>query len=71
MGNELSVFDFNGMGVRVIKDSGGEPWFVAKDVCAYFGEQNHHRAIRNLDEDEKGVSQINTPRRNAKCNGCQ
>lgn len=38
-----------------------EVWFVAKDICSFFGESNYRRAVSRLDEDEKGVSQINTP----------
>lgn len=52
MGSELSVFDFNGMGVRVIKDSGGEPWFVAKDVADILGYSETAMMTRRLDEDE-------------------
>jgi prophage antirepressor-like protein len=46
--------------VRIINQD-GEVWFVAKDICAYFGEQNYRRAVQVLDEDEKGVSRIATP----------
>ena len=54
-------FDFNGHSVRVHKDQNGEPWFVAKDVCEYFGESHYRRALMNLDTDAKGVTQIATP----------
>lgn len=54
MGNELSIFDFNGMGVRVIKDSSGEPWFVAKDVADILGYSNPSKAIADhVDDDDK------------------
>ena len=36
-------------------------WFVLKDVCESFGEQNYRRVSARLDEEEKGVSQIATP----------
>jgi prophage antirepressor-like protein len=39
----------------------GEPWFVAKDVCDIFGETNRNRAMQNLDDDEKGYTQMTTP----------
>lgn len=52
MGSELAVFDFNGMGVRVIKDSGGEPWFVAKDIAEILGYTDTQAMTRRLDEDE-------------------
>lgn len=58
------VFDYQGAQMRtVIQD--GEPWFVAKDVCEYFRDTNYRRSISRLDDDEKGVSQIDTP------GGCQ
>ncbi len=31
----------------------GEPLFMAKDVCQYFGDTDHKRSIGRLDEDEK------------------
>lgn len=45
----------------------GLPWFVLKDVCAAFGDQNYRRIASRLDDDEKclthikGVSHIDTP----------
>lgn len=39
----------------------GEPWFVGKDVCEAFGDTNYRRSLSNVDELDKGVSQINTP----------
>lgn len=58
--NEIQIFNFNDNQVRVIEKD-GEPWWVAKDVCDYFGDSNYRRQTAGLDEDEKGVSQINTP----------
>ena len=57
--NEI-VKSFEGNDIRIAEREDGI-WFVAKDVCAYFGEKNYRRAIGNLDPDEKGVSQMNTP----------
>ncbi|MBY0052313.1 ORF6C domain-containing protein [Brevibacillus agri] len=49
-----SVFSFHEKQVRVVvKD--GEPWFVAKDVCAILEIANSRDALGRLDEDEKGV----------------
>lgn len=39
----------------------GEPWFVAADVCALIALGNTSMALGRLDDDEKGVSQIDTP----------
>lgn len=60
MTNEIQIFKFNDHLVRIVEKD-GEPWWVAKDVCAYFGDTNYRRSITNLAEDEKGVSQIDTP----------
>lgn len=38
----------------------GEPYFVAKDVCAILDISNHNDAMSRLDEDEKGRSVIPT-----------
>ena len=54
-----SVFTFSAQTVRVVlRDD--EPWFVAADVCAALDLGNTHRAIDRLDDDEKGVTSINT-----------
>ena len=59
--NELQIFKSDTFGeVRtVVKDN--EPWFVAADVCEFFGVTNRNRVLQNLDEDEKGGTQIDTP----------
>jgi len=38
----------------------GNPWFVAADVCAALGIGNNRMAVEKLDDDEKGVSSIDT-----------
>ena len=40
--------------------SKGEPWFVAADVCRALGLGNSSMAVSKLDEDEKGISSIDT-----------
>lgn len=59
--NNLQIFKNPEFGqVRtIIKDD--EPWFVGKDIAMYFGDTNYRRSLARLDEDEKGVSQIETP----------
>jgi len=52
MNSRLSIFDFNENPVRIL-DQGGEPWFVAADVCRVLEIGNPTEALRNLDEDEK------------------
>lgn len=58
--NGLQIFTYNGNEVRTVQKD-GEPWWVLKDVCEVFGETNYRRVSGRLDEDEKGVSQIDTP----------
>lgn len=59
--SSVMLFNFNGVnGVRAIQKD-GEPRFVGKDICAYFGDSNYRRSLARLDDDEKGVSQIDTP----------
>ena len=43
----LSTFDFNGNGLRVI-DRDGEPWFVAADVCRALGLNTAGGASRHF-----------------------
>ena len=57
--NNLEIFNFKGAQVRTVIQN-DEPWFVAKDVCEFFGDTNYRRSIGRIDEDEKGVSQIAT-----------
>ncbi|KPU44495.1 phage antirepressor protein KilAC domain protein [Oxobacter pfennigii] len=58
--NELTTFNYEGKEVRTVQRN-GETWWVAKDVCDVFGETNRNRAMKSLDEDEKGYTQMNTP----------
>ncbi|PAE90909.1 phage antirepressor KilAC domain-containing protein [Shouchella clausii] len=56
--NQLTKM-FEGDELRIV-DHGGEPWFVAKDVCDILEINNNRQALARLDEDEKGVSLIDT-----------
>lgn len=58
--NDLQVFHYCGNTVRTVERN-GEPWFVLKDVCAVLGIGNSRMVSDRLDDDEKGVSQIDTP----------
>lgn len=63
----VSTFTFDGHTIRVVEIK-GEPWFVAKDVCMALdiflrvdtGKPNTGWATRALNDDEKGVSKIDT-----------
>lgn len=48
--NEI-VKEFNGSKVRIVEKDGIH-WFVAKDICKYFGDSDHKRSISRLDKDE-------------------
>jgi len=57
--NQITTFNYSATSLRVVtKDN--EPWFVAADVCALLTLGNTHMAIERLDDDEKGVSSIDT-----------
>lgn len=58
--NGLQVFNYNNNEIRTVEKEDGI-WWVLKDVCETFGETNYRRVSGKIDEDEKGVSQINTP----------
>ena len=58
--NEMQIYENSQFGsIRVI-DQGGEPWFVAADVCRALEIQNHRDVFSRLDDDEKGVALIDT-----------
>ncbi len=57
--DDLTVFDFEDAAVRIIARD-GEPWFVAADVCRILELGNTGMAISRLDDDEKGVTNVDT-----------
>jgi prophage antirepressor-like protein len=61
MNNSLMNFAFEDNLVRVHLDENGNPWFCAKDVCLILEIGNSRDALTNLDEDEKGVGNADTP----------
>jgi anti-repressor protein len=57
---EIVPFEFNGAEVRtVIVDN--EPWFIAADVCRVLEHTNPSMAVASLDDDEKGLRNLDTP----------
>jgi prophage antirepressor-like protein len=56
---DLIPFDYSGRQVRTVQVD-GEPWFVARDVCAVLGIRNVADSLAGLDEDEKGVATTDT-----------
>ena len=54
--NEI-VKEFNGSKVRIVEKDGIH-WFVAKDICKYFGDSDHKRSISRLDKDEIPLAKV-------------
>lgn len=57
--NRLQTFDFKETPVRVVEQA-GQPWFVATDVCRVLELGNPRQVISSLDDDEKGVQNMDT-----------
>ena len=51
---DLVVLCFDGVSVRVVYLN-GDPWFVAKDVCAALELTNSRMALQALDDDESNT----------------
>lgn len=58
--NHLTVFNYESNEVRTVSID-NEPWFVGKDICEAFGDKHYRRSLTKIDDDEKGVTQIDTP----------
>lgn len=59
--NGIEVFEnpiFGQIRMTMVDD---EPWFVGKDICEVFGDTNYRRSLSNIDDSDRGVSQIDTP----------
>ena len=59
--SDIQVFnneDFGQIRAKVVND---DIWWVAKDVCDILDYSNSRMAVKKLDNDEKGVSVIDTP----------
>lgn len=59
--NKIQVFDNEAFGSIRTVEIDGEPWFVAADVCAFFNVTNRNRLMQQVDADDKGGTQMNTP----------
>lgn len=60
MTTHLVPFYFEGHPVRIVTGLDGEPRFVAADICEALTIGNSRMALERLDDDEKGVSSIDT-----------
>lgn len=59
MNETMQTFNYDNNQVRTVTQD-GEPWFVLKDVCNVLGIANDRNVAARLDEDEKGVYQMDT-----------
>ena len=59
--NGVQIFQNKAFGAVRVVEYGGEPWFVARDVCECLGLGRQQDSTRYLDEDEKGECLVNTP----------
>lgn len=57
--NELKTFTFGTYAVRTVEHQ-GDLWWVLKDVCEVLEISNARDVFNRLEEDEKGVGQIDT-----------
>ena len=57
--NELQIFNYHDTPIRTVEKD-GELWWVLKDVCGAFGVRNHHDVAARLDDDEKGIAEVDT-----------
>lgn len=61
MENKIQIFKNSAFGKISMISIGGEPWFVAKDVCDVLGIQNVSDTVKKvLDEDESSTDTIYT-----------
>ena len=60
MTTQIQTFQFNGKSIQVInKDN--QAWFIAKEVAEILGYNLTTNLTRILDDDEKGIHNVNTP----------
>lgn len=57
---QVMPFEFQNKAVRVVSGEDGESRFVAPDICEALAIGNSRMALDRLDDDEKGVSSIDT-----------
>jgi len=56
----MQVFEYEDKDELRVMDRNGEPWFVLSDVAQRLGVKNSRSISSRLDDDEKGVIQIDT-----------
>ena len=58
--NKVTIFKYEENKLVRTLNQNGEPWFVLKDVCGILSIGNAADVYARLDEDEKGVGQVDT-----------
>lgn len=58
---DLQIFKNEEFGEIRTVEINGEPWFIAADICRYFGVTNRNRAMQAIDDEDKGGTRIDTP----------
>jgi anti-repressor protein len=66
--DELKIFENPAFGKVRVVEQGGEPWFVAKDVCDALELGNSRQALTRLENDEKADVILNDGSQNRKMN---
>jgi hypothetical protein len=54
------IFSFGAYKIRTVK-RGAEEWFVANDICAALDLRNPRDVVSELDSEDRGVEQVDTP----------
>ena len=60
MENNLILFEnapFTNVRIIILD---GEPWFIGKDVCNYFGDRNHNRSLKRIEDMDKRITTVET-----------
>lgn len=60
MENNMQIFENVQFGKIRTLDINGEVWFVGKDICLAFGDENHRRSLGRIDEDDRKTALIPT-----------
>lgn len=58
--SKIIPFKFESHCIQVVTDGSGEPWFIAKEVASLLGYSEASAMTRHLDDDEKGLSDMQT-----------
>lgn len=64
MQNELTTFGYSEKPMRTTTDPSGNPWFVAKDVCAILDISWSGKTLSHIPQEWRGTIKQNTPLEN-------